>query len=81
VCAQVVSAHGCAAGLRPDGALAVAVRVAGLALNRDVPLEVPIAVSLHGHALRRLSIARLGVSVEFLMQKGQLLIELAPCLR
>jgi hypothetical protein len=61
--------------------LSVAVRVAGLALNRDVPREAPIAVSLHGHARRRLSIARLGISTELLMQKDQLLIELAPCLR
>jgi hypothetical protein len=59
----------------------VAVRVAGLALNRDVPREAPIIVSLHRHTLRRLSTAWLGVSAEFLMQKGQLLIELAPCLR
>jgi hypothetical protein len=59
----------------------VVVRVAGLALNRDVPREAPITISLHGHALRRLSIVTLGVSAEFLMQKGQLLIELAPCLR
>jgi hypothetical protein len=59
----------------------VVVRVAGLALNRDVPREAPVAVSLHGHALRRLSITRLGINAEFLMQKDQLLIELAPCLR
>jgi hypothetical protein len=59
----------------------VVVRVAGLALYRDVPCEASTAVSLHGHALRRLSITRLGICAEFLMQKGQLLIELAPCLR
>jgi hypothetical protein len=59
----------------------VVVRVAELTLNRDVPCEASVAVSLHRHALRRLSIARLGVSAEFLMQKDQLLIELAPCLR
>jgi hypothetical protein len=50
----------------------VAVRVAGLALNRNIPHEAPIAVSLHVHALHRLSIARLDVSAEFLMQKDQL---------
>jgi hypothetical protein len=59
----------------------VAVRVAGLALNRDVLREAPVAVSLHRHALRWLSIARLCFSAEFLMQKDQVLIELAPCLR
>jgi hypothetical protein len=59
----------------------VAIPVAGLALNRDVPREAPVAVSLHRHALRRLSITRLSIKAEFLMQKDQLLIELAPCLR
>jgi hypothetical protein len=59
----------------------VVVPVVGLALNRDVPREAPVAVSLHGHALRRLSITRLSISAEFFMQKDQLLIELAPCLR
>jgi hypothetical protein len=59
----------------------VAVRVAGLALNRDVPREALVAVSLHGHALRRLSITRLSISAEFLMYKDQLVIELASCFR
>jgi hypothetical protein len=59
----------------------VAVRVARLALNMDVPREAPVAVSLQGHALRRLSITRLSISSEFLMHKDQLIIELAPCLR
>jgi hypothetical protein len=59
----------------------VAVRVAGLALNRDVSREAPIAIPLHGNALRRLSITRLSSSAELLMQKDQLVIELAPCLR
>jgi hypothetical protein len=59
----------------------VAVRVVGLALNRDILREAPVAVSLHGHTLHWLSIARLGVGAEFLMQKDQLLVELAPCLR
>jgi hypothetical protein len=59
----------------------VVVRVAGLALNRDVPHEVPVAVSLYGHALCRLSITRLSINAEFLMQKDQLLIKLEPCLR
>jgi hypothetical protein len=58
----------------------VAVRVAGLVLNRNVSCEALIVVSLHGHALRRLSIARLGISVELLMQKDKLLVELAPWL-
>jgi hypothetical protein len=53
--------------------LPVAVHVAGFALNRDIPCGVSITIALHGHALRRLSIARLGVHTEFLMQKGQLL--------
>jgi hypothetical protein len=59
----------------------VVVRVAGLALNRDVPREAPVAVPLHGNALRRMLITRLSSSVELLMQKDQLVIELAPCLR
>jgi hypothetical protein len=58
----------------------VVVRVAELALNRDVPRDAPVAVSLHRHALRRLSITRLSISAEFLMQKDQLVIELASCL-
>jgi hypothetical protein len=58
----------------------VAVRVAGLALNRNVPREVPIVVPLHRNTLRRLSITRLSSSVELLMQKDQLVIELASCL-
>jgi hypothetical protein len=61
--------------------LLVVVRVARLALNRDIPREAPMVISLHGNALRRLLIARLSVSAEFLMQKDQLLIELATCLR
>jgi hypothetical protein len=59
----------------------VAVRVAGLALNRDVPREVPVVVPLHGNALLRLSITRLNANAEILMQKDQLVIELASCLR
>jgi hypothetical protein len=41
---------------------------------------VPIVVPLHGNTLRRLSITRLSSSVELLMQKDQLVIELASCL-
>jgi hypothetical protein len=59
----------------------VVVRVAGLTLNRDVPRETLVAVSLHGHALCRLSITRPSISAEFSMQKDQLVIELASCLR
>jgi hypothetical protein len=59
----------------------VVVPVAGLALNRDVPREAPVAVSLHGHALRRLSITRFSINTEFPMQKDQLVIELSSCLR
>jgi hypothetical protein len=59
----------------------VVVRVAGLALNRNVPREVSFAFFLHGHALCRLSITRLGISAELPMQKDQLVIELASCLR
>jgi hypothetical protein len=59
----------------------VVVRVAELTLNRDVSREAPVAVPLHGNALRRMSITRLSSSAELLMQKDQLVIELAPCLR
>jgi hypothetical protein len=59
----------------------VAVHVVGLTLNRYISPEAPVVVSLHGHAMCWLSIARLGINAEFLMQKDQLLIELAPCLR
>jgi hypothetical protein len=45
----------------------VAVRVAGLVLNRDVPREVPVVVPLHGNALLRLSIMRLNANAELLM--------------
>jgi hypothetical protein len=58
----------------------VAVRVVGLALNTDVPREATVAVSLHRHALRRLSITRLSISAEFLMQKDELVIKLVSCL-
>jgi hypothetical protein len=59
----------------------VAVHVAGLALNRDVPREEPVVVPLHGNALLRLSIMRLNANAELLIQKDQLVIELASCLR
>jgi hypothetical protein len=59
----------------------VPVHVDGLALNRDVPREVSVVVPLHGNALCRLSITRLNANVELLMQKDQLVIELASCLR
>jgi hypothetical protein len=57
------------------------VRVAGLALNRNIPCEASVAVPLHKNALRRLSITRFSANAELLMQKNQLVIELASCLR
>jgi hypothetical protein len=58
----------------------VAVRVAGLTLNKDVPRKAPVDISLHRHALCRLSITRLNISAELPMQKDQLVVELASCL-
>jgi hypothetical protein len=59
----------------------ISVRVAGLALNGNVPREVLVTVPLHRNALRGLPITRLSTNAELLMQKGQLVIELASCLR
>jgi hypothetical protein len=64
----------------------VAILVMGLALHGNVLRGASIAVpllglSLHRHALRMLSIARFGIHTELLLQKGQLLVEPAPCLR
>jgi hypothetical protein len=66
--------------------VAVPIPVAALALHRNVLHQASIIIPflglpLHMHALYMLSIARLGVHAELLMQKGQFLVELAPCLR
>jgi hypothetical protein len=46
------------------------------------PVAIPLAgLLLHRDILCRLSVARLGVHPQFLVKKGQLLVELAPCLR
>jgi hypothetical protein len=59
----------------------IAVRIAGLTQKGNVLREAPISVPLHRNALRMLSITRLGANAELLMQKDQLVIELASCLR
>jgi hypothetical protein len=62
----------------------VAIPLTGLPLHRNVlhraSIVVPLlGLPLHRHALRRLSIAGLDIYAEFLLYKGQLLVELASC--
>jgi hypothetical protein len=63
----------------------VVVLLTGFALHRNVLHRASIAIplmglALHQHALCRLSLAWLGFHTELSVWKGQLLIEMAPCL-
>jgi hypothetical protein len=64
----------------------ITIPLVGFPLHRNVlcwaSIVIPLSgMALHGYALRKLSIARLDIHVELLVQQGLLLVELASRLR
>jgi hypothetical protein len=48
----------------------------------NTPVSIPLTgLLLHRDVLCRLSVAGLGIHAQILVKKGQLLVDLAPCLR